>query len=631
MRLSRSILLIVLLVAISTPAGAEPEASPIPAALAGQIETTEATLFSQLETIPEVLVLEPSDSAEVTGQGEKWRYRTLQLREKSQSNREWNEYWDRQAETAEALIGLYDKAINVLPKDPAGTALREDFAGRRESMREWSVLAADKKKNQDRYLKAIDQEKDGYEKRIEALVQQKASAQVGAATTEAKSEAGSVYPGDDDASPYRKFKNVSRSLKHQRDVQLQKMWDSQSDRELAESLLQASTALLEAQRTDLKLAQREAEISNRSAEAAKIGASWRDSWSQYRQSVNRKLEKLNQTLVNQKRRISQLENEKSYLDAVIEIKNERAQAINAQIEVHETKIVGAVFYTAVDILWRKGLVILGFLLAAWLATRLIGFIGKVIVRRASDGDEKTNTESEKTAGTLVAVFSGVGKAAVVLIVFLLLLDTMGVNISPLMGAFAIFGLAISFGSQNLVKDVVTGFFILFENQVSVGDVVSAGGQSGSVEKVTLRRLVLRDIYGTAHHIPHGQISSLSNLTQAWSRAVIHIGVSYDADLRRVYEVFNDVGKTMFADPAWSPKMLEPLSVVGVTEMADSAIVIRMWGMVVSGNQWSVERDLYVRLHEACRDNGIEIPFPQTVVEIKKPIALDEPRIEKKES
>ena len=200
---------------------------------------------------------------------------------------------------------------------------------------------------------------------------------------------------------------------------------------------------------------------------------------------------------------------------------------------------------------------------------------------------------------------------------LLILDALTVDIGPILGGAAIFGLAISFGSQSLVKDVVTGFFILLENQYAVGDVVEISGSTASVEKITLRRTVLRDVKGGLHSIPNGSISSVINFTQGWARVVHHVGVAYDADLSKVEEVIDKVGDEMYADPEWQDKLDEPPRYVGVVSLDDSAVLLRTMFKTQTFENWGAEREFNLRIKKAFDAAGIGIPFPQMDLHVNK--------------
>lgn len=226
---------------------------------------------------------------------------------------------------------------------------------------------------------------------------------------------------------------------------------------------------------------------------------------------------------------------------------------------------------------------------------------------------------ERDQAQRLSTLAKVGTQAATLIIgiatFLLVLDALTVDISPILGGAAIFGLAISFGSQSLVKDVVSGFFILLENQYAVGDVVSINGQSGTVEKITLRRTVLRDMKGQVHNITNGSISAVINLTQGWSRVVFKIGVSYSSDLKLVEKVINKVGEEMYDDPNWSGKLTEEPKFVGITSFGASEIEILVLFKTRTFENWGAEREFNYRIKKAFDENNIEIPYPQQDVHV----------------
>jgi small conductance mechanosensitive channel len=220
----------------------------------------------------------------------------------------------------------------------------------------------------------------------------------------------------------------------------------------------------------------------------------------------------------------------------------------------------------------------------------------------------------KDQGQRVATIARVAAQAITLVIYiatsLLVLDALTVDIGPILGGAAIFGLAISFGSQSLVKDVVSGFFILLENQYAVGDVVNINGQSGGVEKVTLRRTVLRNAKGEVHNLTNGSITSVTNMTQGWARVVMHLGVAYGTDIEYVESVVNEVGEAMYAEEEWRSKLTEKPSFVGVTAFGESEVTIRVWCKTKTFQNWSVERELNIRLKTAFEKADIEIPFPK---------------------
>ena len=213
--------------------------------------------------------------------------------------------------------------------------------------------------------------------------------------------------------------------------------------------------------------------------------------------------------------------------------------------------------------------------------------------------------------------SGLAKNAVNVLVVsaavLMVLQEFGVDITPLLTAAGIGGLAIGFGAQNLVRDVISGFFLILEDQIHVGDVVSVDGTAGLVEAVKLRTIVLRDLSGTVHVVPNGSINTLSNMTKDFSYAVLDVGVAYKEDTDRVVDVLQQVGQTLENDDLFSPSILAHLEVLGVNEFGDSAVSIKIRIKTLPLKQWMIERELRRRIKKTFDAKGIEIPFPHISV------------------
>jgi small conductance mechanosensitive channel len=161
--------------------------------------------------------------------------------------------------------------------------------------------------------------------------------------------------------------------------------------------------------------------------------------------------------------------------------------------------------------------------------------------------------------------------------------------------------------------LVNGFFILVENQYSVGDWVKIDSHEGTVEQINIRSTRLRSVTGVLQIIPNGTITTVENMTRDWSRFRCHVGVSYDTDIDLAERICNEVGAAMYADPALNNKLLEAPTFIGVTELADSAVVVRSQAKTRAGEQWGLEREMNRRLKKAFEEAGIEIPFPQQVV------------------
>jgi len=262
----------------------------------------------------------------------------------------------------------------------------------------------------------------------------------------------------------------------------------------------------------------------------------------------------------------------------------------------------------------NGLRILVVILAAWLAMivmrRAVGSLSGRLMERASDEDQ---VEVKKRIQTLSQLGRTVIGLVILIVAVMVILGQLGINLGPILAAAGVFGLAVGFGAQSLVKDVISGLFILIENQLNVGDVIQAAGVAGVVERTNLRVTVLRDAEGVVHFIPNGQITQLSNQTKDWSRAVLDIGVAYKEDTDRVAQVLTQVGAELMSAPDFSPKILEPLQIMGVNDFADSAVVIRIGIKTRPIEQWSVARELRRRIKKAFDAEGIEMPFPHRTI------------------
>lgn len=192
---------------------------------------------------------------------------------------------------------------------------------------------------------------------------------------------------------------------------------------------------------------------------------------------------------------------------------------------------------------------------------------------------------------------------------LMMLQEFGVDITPLLTGAGIAGLAVGFGAQNLVRDVISGFFLILEDQVHVGDVIEVNGTSGLVEAVKLRTLVLRDLSGTVHIVPNGAITALSNKTKEFSYAVIDVGVAYKEDTDHVSAVLRNIGIQLESDSDFNHQILAPLEILGVNEFGDSAVIIKIRIKTRPLRQWRIGRELRRRIKKAFDAEGIEIPFP----------------------
>lgn len=254
------------------------------------------------------------------------------------------------------------------------------------------------------------------------------------------------------------------------------------------------------------------------------------------------------------------------------------------------------------------------------------FLQSLIKRTAPKFRELIASRQESLEGaqrvrTLSRVLRYALMVILTVVTILLILGELGISVAPLLGAAGVAGIAIGFGAQSLVKDYFTGFFLLLENQIRIGDVIEAGGKIGAVEELTLRYLRLRDYGGNVHFIPNGQITVVTNMCQGFAHAVIDLGVGYGEDVDRVIAVMQEIGEELGKDPEYAGKILAPLEIAGVDQWAASSIVIRGRIQVAPGQQWGVRREYLRRAKLAFDRQGIEIPFPHVkVVDGGKPAA-----------
>ena len=260
--------------------------------------------------------------------------------------------------------------------------------------------------------------------------------------------------------------------------------------------------------------------------------------------------------------------------------------------------------------------ILAGLVVAWLAYWGLILVLRRIERSLESSASGSLSAQEQRTRTLISLLRSVGVVLIVVMFIFMTLNALGVQLGPLLAGAGVVGLAVSFGAQSLVKDVISGLFMLFENQFGVGDVIRIEGVSGAVEKMTLRVVVLRDVHGVVHIVPNGQITKVSNLTRSWARVVLEVGVAYKEDPDRVMEVLRDVGRELYEDADWKPLLLEPVEVPGIEMFADSAVNVRVTVKTLPLKQWDVARELRRRIKLRFDREGIEIPFPHQKVQFE---------------
>ena len=269
-----------------------------------------------------------------------------------------------------------------------------------------------------------------------------------------------------------------------------------------------------------------------------------------------------------------------------------------------------------DWLLQHGIKILIILLVGvllWFALRKImpPLVHRTVVRTR---EKESKAGMEKRTKTLVGVFMGVGKILIGIIIIFMILSEVGIPIGPALAGLGVVGVAVGFGAQWLIRDLIAGTFILMENQYRVGDVIRIADVAGGVEEVSLRKTVLRDLDGIVHNIPNGEIRVASNFTRHWSRAHLNISVAYKEDLDRVMAIIRKTWEEIANDPDWGEFLISKTPwLLRVDNFGDSGIVIKVVGETQPIKQWDVMGELRRRIKRAFDEQGVEIPWPHTKV------------------
>ncbi len=280
----------------------------------------------------------------------------------------------------------------------------------------------------------------------------------------------------------------------------------------------------------------------------------------------------------------------------------------------------------IDWLGIHGIRVLAIVIIALVLRYLLRRFVPLLIERSISRQMKKRPKGEmkKRANTLSSVFVNTGTIIILIFAICTMLPEFGVNIAAMLAGLGIVGIAVGFGAQSLIKDLLAGIFILLEDQYRVGDVVNVAGIGGLVEEIGLRRTVLRDLDGIVHSVPNSEIKVASNFTKGYSRVNLNISVAYGEDLDHVIEVINRVCKEMAEDPKWSADFVSTPKVLRVDKLGDSGIDIKILGDTKPLRQWDVMGELRLRIKRTFDKEGIEIPWPHTKVYFGN----NPPRIEK---
>jgi moderate conductance mechanosensitive channel len=268
--------------------------------------------------------------------------------------------------------------------------------------------------------------------------------------------------------------------------------------------------------------------------------------------------------------------------------------------------------------------IIGVIVGAYVVLKILRLAIAQMEILVQGEDQSSLSEAEKRAKTLGKVIYSAGMVLVIGVAVMMILSEMGMNIAPIVTGAGIAGLAVGFGAQNLVRDVISGFFLILEDQIRVGDVAKINGIGGNVEAIRIRTTVLRDDEGVVHIFPNGAITQVANMTKQFSYYVVQVGVSYKENVDRVMEVLKIIGDELEHDSNFAPYILAPLEILGVDGFGESNVNIKIRIKTVPHKQWMVGRELRRRIKNTFDTRGIEIPFPHLSVyfgESSKPFGV----------
>ncbi|MCZ7607387.1 MAG: mechanosensitive ion channel [Planctomycetota bacterium] len=338
---------------------------------------------------------------------------------------------------------------------------------------------------------------------------------------------------------------------------------------------------------------------------------------------------LRERLEAEQERLSSAKRDTRQVQTQLDIVDRRVERIEARVTEITSELlpqIRSLYYEEIGkTVGIRAAKVAAVLLVAWLILFLIRKIGEPLIERiVSRADKKSefSADEQQRARTLMTVFMTTARVVVYITAIMFAIAQFDVDYGPLLVAAGGVSLAVGFGAQTLVKDFFAGFFILLEGQFSIGDVIEVNGKTGTVENLNLRTTVIRSLNGDVHTIPNGEISVTTNQTKLWSRAIVDVGVAYEENTDDVSAVMEGVAKEMREDEAWGKKVLDAI-LMGVVELGDSAVTIRMLLKTRAGEQWGASREYLRRCKLKFDELGIEIPWPQTVLSYKQDADRDE--------
>ncbi len=263
-----------------------------------------------------------------------------------------------------------------------------------------------------------------------------------------------------------------------------------------------------------------------------------------------------------------------------------------------------------DWLKQSGLRILLIVVLAIIAQRLLNLLSRYLTRQIKELDDVEGSELDKRTDTIFRVINSTGLVLIIGTAVLMILTELGVPVAPVFASVGVVGLALGLGAQTIVKDMISGLFILAENQFTVGDTVEITGITGTVERMTLRATIIRDIYGTVHTVPNGDIRVVSNKSRDWSRAILDVGITYDDDIDHATQTLEEISDAMNQDEVIGPLLLEEMVITGVEGLDDWAVRLRMMVKTLPGQHFTVQRYLRQQIRLVFEQKGINLAFPR---------------------
>ncbi len=268
-------------------------------------------------------------------------------------------------------------------------------------------------------------------------------------------------------------------------------------------------------------------------------------------------------------------------------------------------------------LQEHGVAILLIIICSFLAFALLKYLIRLVTKRVQSLDNVKGSDLDRRTETISNVLYSTGVALILGIATLMILTEFGVPVAPVLASVGVASIALGLGAQTLVKDVLNGFFFLVENQYTVGDVIEINGVSGTVEEMNLRITAVRDLNGTFHIIPNGEIRQVANKTRGWSRAVVDVGITYDEDVDTAVQVLREIGTAMTDDAEVQGLLLEDPIVTGIEGLDEWAVRVRIMVKTVPGQHWQVQRYMRHQIRHVFRQKQIKIAFPHQNIVVRR--------------